>query len=87
MSVAESLWMGTELMLLGMGSVFSFLIVLVFTLKGMSAIAQRFGEDEPAQPSQATPATQVSQGINSNTDARLVAAISAAITRYRANHG
>ena len=87
MSVVESLLMGAEIMLLGMGTVFAFLIVLVFTLKGMSAIAQRLGEAQPAESTQAASAAPNTQDIDSDHDPRLVAVISAAIARYRTSHG
>ncbi len=39
---------GVELMLVGMGTVFAFLLILVFATKALSAVAQRFAEPWPA---------------------------------------
>ncbi len=69
---------GTELMVLGMGIVFGFLTVLVFTLRGMSYLADRLGQPEEAL--EAVPAP-----IDVSDNRQLVAVISAAISRYRAS--
>ena len=75
--VTDLLIQGSELMLLGMGIVFGFLTVLVFTLKGMSQLAARL---DATPPGQATP-----EPINVTDNRQLIAVISAAITRYRAS--
>lgn len=69
---------GVELMLLGMGIVFGFLIVLVFTLRGMSLLAGRLDDTELVEPAVPAP-------IDVSDHRRLVAVISAAIVRYRAS--
>ncbi len=70
---------GVELMLLGMGIVFGFLTVLVFTLRGMSSLANRLGEAEIVQP-------DVPEPIAVSDHRRLIAVISTAVARYRASH-
>lgn len=75
--VTDLLIQGVELMVLGMGIVFTFLTVLVFTLRGMSLLAERL-DDTP--PGSATP-----EPINISDDRQLVAVISAAVARYRAS--
>ena len=82
MPVSELLMEGVWLMLLGMGIVFTFLVVLVFVLYGMSHVTASFGGERPAEPAPAAagapvPPEQVS-------DNELIAVISAAVTRYRA---
>ena len=68
---------GTELMLIGMGTVFIFLSVLVVATKAMSAVVQRF-----------VPVRQVvnPQMVTDSTlpTAEEVAAVSAAIHQHRA---
>ena len=75
--VTDLLIQGSELMLLGMGIVFGFLTVLVFTLKGMSQLAARL---DTTPPGQATP-----EPINVTDNRQLIAVISAAVARYRAS--
>lgn len=81
MSVANLLLEGVELMLLGMGSVFIFLAVLVFVLKGMSRLAQLLAPEEV-----------IAAGVVSGTDQaadqedELLAVISAAVATYRSRH-
>jgi oxaloacetate decarboxylase gamma subunit len=64
-------------MLLGMGIVFGFLTVLVFTLRGMSMLADRLYKPEPVDADTAAP-------VNVADNRHLIAVISAAVTRYRA---
>jgi oxaloacetate decarboxylase gamma subunit len=65
-------------MLLGMGIVFGFLSILVFTLRGMSLLAGRL-DDSPEPES----AAQFPIDVADNR--QLVAVISAAVAHYRAS--
>lgn len=72
---------GAELMLLGMGAVFGFLTILVFVVKAVSALAQSLGGDEHDELS----ASVTARGAGTqNSDSNVVAAISAAVHRFRA---
>lgn len=82
MAMSELLLSGAELMLLGMGIVFIFLTILVFSLKGMCTLANWL-EDEEEQP-EAAPAMSVTDA--GAAEPAVVAAISAAISRFRAAH-
>jgi len=79
MTVADLFTEGVILMLLGMGSVFIFLVTLVLAMYGMSRLAHWLSPDEPATETPIFPA-----GVpRAETDSELVAVISAAISRYR----
>ena len=67
---------GFKLMLLGMGSVFIFLLMLVISMKLMSMLAQLL---EPAEAASSTIQPQLSTPAEQN----LVAVISAAVAAYR----
>jgi oxaloacetate decarboxylase (Na+ extruding) subunit gamma len=69
-------------MLLGMGSVFIFLIALVLALKGMSRLAQILEPEEVLAGS----STQTGIASKPDEDEELLAVISAAIARYRSQH-
>jgi len=73
-------------MLLGMGIVFTFLIVLVFALIGMSRLAAAVEAHHGiARPESTTPAAApVTPGATGNEEGEVIAAISAAITKFRA---
>lgn len=75
----ELLLQGFELLLLGMGIVFGFLTLLVFMLRGMSGLADRLAPhaEQLAEPT-APPGEPDHQ--------RVIAVISAAISRYRKSH-
>ena len=75
---ANLLIQGVELMLLGMGIVFGFLTILVFTLRGMSLLADRLHTPPVVEPA-------VPEPISVSDNRRLVAVISAAVSRYRAS--
>jgi len=75
---ANLLIQGIELMLLGMGIVFGFLTILVFTLRGMSRLADRL-DGTPA------PALAAPEPIDVSDNRQLVAVITAAVARYRAS--
>lgn len=79
MPFADQMIAGAELMLLGMGIVFSFLILLVFALKGMSFFASRYDVPEQAADNE--------QPATNGQDNEIVAVIVAAIKRYRQQHG
>jgi oxaloacetate decarboxylase gamma subunit len=79
MPVADLLLAGGELMLLGMGIVFGFLIILVFAMRGMSALAAFLDPDIEAE-SRSGAAEAVPQTPGQD---QLVAVVSAAVARYR----
>ena len=68
------------LMLIGMGIVFSFLLLLVGILRLMSALVLRLAPAEELQPSPSPAATP----LPADGSEDLIAVISAAIARYRA---
>lgn len=67
---------GVELMLVGMGIVFLFLALLVATVSLMSFVIQRYAPD-PLQ-------TETDHSPSSLRQDELIAAITAAVRRYRA---
>jgi len=73
---------GVGLMFLGMGIVFGFLTILVFTVMGMSALTARFGAVDHVEPSSHPPAA-----IDVSDHRQVVAVITAAVARYRASRG
>jgi len=79
MPVTELLKEGVELMLLGMGSVFVFLTMLVLALKLMSRLAQALAPQEAVVSS----STRAVISSKSGEEDELLAVISAAIARYR----
>ncbi len=58
MPIAELMSKGLELMFLGMGTVFVFLAVLVFSVTKMSEFVQKFEKSQP-QPQTAKPTVAV----------------------------
>ena len=79
MPITDLLMEGVNLMLLGMGSVFIFLSVLVLTMNGMSRLAQAISSDDNQET-----ITQVAAVPKAATHGdELIAVISAAISRYR----
>ncbi len=71
--MSELLASGVQLMLVGMGTVFSFLTLLVFAMLAMSKLVQRFA------PAETTPAPAVPKAH--------VAAITAALAQHRRQQG
>lgn len=71
-----------DLMLVGMGFVFSFLIILVFVTMLMSRIAGRIAPPEPARPTGGGSGGQGS--ADPMKDPKLKAVISEAVARHRA---
>ena len=82
MPVSELLMEGVRLMLLGMGIVFTFLIVLVFALYGMSRVAAVI-ERRRGAPSLPAAAEGTPHPVDHVADGELIAVIGAAIARYR----
>jgi oxaloacetate decarboxylase (Na+ extruding) subunit gamma len=79
MPMSELLSKGLELMILGMGTVFVFLAVLVFAVTKMSEFIQAYEKNNP-QPQSAPAVKPVAAGSDH------IAAISAAIHQYRSKH-
>ena len=77
MFAADLVYQGLELALIGMGSVFTFLTVLVLGTTLMSWIVQRFALEAPPTPRTGRP------GVAGKDDGEVVAAITAAIRAHR----
>ncbi len=84
MPIAELLLAGVQLLGLGMGIVFGFLLVLVFVLHGMSRLARALDSAYPTKVG-ATRAAGTSPPAPA-ADTELIAVISAAVARYRTRH-
>jgi oxaloacetate decarboxylase (Na+ extruding) subunit gamma len=84
MPVTDMLMSGVSLMLIGMGIVYTFLLVLVFVMKGMSKLALLLQpqESEEALSYQPAATAQGQDGMRGD----LIAVIGAAVSRYRASH-
>jgi oxaloacetate decarboxylase gamma subunit len=80
--VSELLMEGVRLMLLGMGIVFTFLIVLVFALYGMSRAAGAIERRQGAAPLPAA-AEGTPHPVDHAINGELIAVIGAAVARYR----
>jgi oxaloacetate decarboxylase gamma subunit len=76
--ITSLLMEGVNLMLIGMGSVFSFLALLVVAMYGMSRLAAMIGPEEVETQSRSFPLQQ-----GGTDDGEIIAVISAAINRYR----
>jgi oxaloacetate decarboxylase gamma subunit len=77
--MAELMGSGIELMLVGMGIVFLFLIMLVGAINGMTALVLRFFPE-------VTPTTISVPAAVIGTDKNTIAAITAALHAYRSKH-
>lgn len=78
--IAELISKGVELMFLGMGTVFVFLAVLVFVVGKMSVVVKNI---EKRYPPPAPKAKKRSPAPAASAGADHIAAISAAVHRYR----
>jgi len=67
------------LTLLGMGVVFSFLVILIFAITAMGKIVSKFVPEKEGKPA-------VSTVQRTGNDASVTAAISAAVNEYRKNN-
>ncbi|MCQ4346815.1 OadG family transporter subunit [Pseudomonas stutzeri] len=86
MTSGQLLLEGVELMLLGMGFVFTFLVLLIGAIRLMSQLIERFAPAAP-QPVAAPRVAQPSPAVVEQPDAELLAAIQAAIHLHRARRG
>lgn len=82
MPITDLLLEGVNLMFLGMGIVFGFLIVLVFTMLAMSKLADHLGGAGTKDEDELTRTATNNQTVEV-TDKDLVAVITAAVARYR----
>ncbi len=82
MNIEELIAQGVDLMLLGMGMVFFILSLLIFILKGVSALIHKYAPH--VEPPISVPQS-VSTPDKPVTDPELLTAISIAIHRYRSN--
>ena len=73
-----------QLMLIGMGTVFIILIMLIFLITIVSKTLIRFNLVDEPEPARA--ALGVSGQKATNTDNELIAVISSAITAYKKRH-
>ncbi|HFD13557.1 MAG TPA: sodium pump decarboxylase subunit gamma [Crenotrichaceae bacterium] len=71
---------GLELMLVGMGVVFAFLVLLVLTIKLVAKLLDKFA------PEQVTLTPVDKQPVTTSNASEITAAISVAVHKYRNNH-
>lgn len=75
--MTEMMNAGIELMLIGMGIVFTFLALLVVMVNFMTSVIQRYFPEAPVTE------TSPASASTSHTDAGVIAAISAAVHQHR----
>ncbi len=75
---------GGILMILGMGTVFVFLAVLIYTTKGISALCKKFVPAETSAP-KTTTAPKATSNSSANKDGEIAAAIAAAYSKSNKN--
>lgn len=85
MTPSELLLEGVELMLFGMGFVFTFLVLLVAVVSAMSRLINLFAPHTPA-PAISAAAPSI-KPANHEPDAEVLAAIQSAIHQHRARRG
>jgi oxaloacetate decarboxylase gamma subunit len=85
MPIEDLLLSGVNLMAIGMGIVFTFLLVLVFAMKGMSKLALMVTKRQGVIETLSTQPMAAGQGqVGMRGD--LIAVISAAVNHYRSIH-
>ena len=84
MTLTEQMTAGLELMVLGMGIVFIFLTILIFSLRGMTALATAL-QARTSETSEATSASPRPVTDHGAADPAVVLAITAAVNHYRAS--
>ncbi len=83
MPVTDLFWEGLDLVLLGMGIVFTFLALLVLAMNGMSRLAHALESKDIHETASLTVPAQ--GGVTGGGGGEFVAVITAAISRYRSN--
>jgi len=83
MPVSDLLVAGLKMMGMGMGIVFSFLILLVYTMKIMSRFAAKYYVEEPQFATKNAVRTNLPPTPHAKSDEQVVAVISAAVSRFR----
>ena len=83
MTPTELLLEGVELMLIGMGCVLAFLTLLIYAIRGMSILIERF----VPTPVRAAPVVRKQTAVAAPVDPLVIAAIQAAIHQHRAKRG
>lgn len=74
---------GGILLVLGMGTVFIFLAILIYATKLMSSVVKKIGPQEEVKPQNTSRNTKAETSAKKNDDAALAAAIAAAYDRER----
>ena len=85
MPISDLLMSGINLMAIGMGIVFTFLLILVFAMKGMSKFAMFVTERQGVTERVSSHPVTMGQG-QEGARGDLVAVIAAAINSYRTTH-
>ncbi|MEL0585428.1 MAG: OadG family protein [Candidatus Thiodiazotropha sp. (ex. Lucinoma kazani)] len=86
MPITDLLMSGVNLMGIGMTIVFTFLLVLVFAMKGMSKLALFVSERQGVSETLSSHPLTTGQGQQAGMRGDLVAVITAAINTYRTTH-
>lgn len=79
----DQLQNGLVLLLLGMGTVFVFLIILVFVIKAMSAIIRKVSPAKASAPVARPVAVTAAPAVSASADAEIAAAIVAAVAQSK----
>lgn len=77
-TLTSQLGFGAVLMLLGMATVFLFLVVLIFCTKAMSSIIGKRAKNVPAEAKKPATANASAKAAPASNDAAIAAAIAAA---------
>ncbi|MEE2731390.1 MAG: OadG family transporter subunit [Pseudomonadota bacterium] len=80
--MSNLLWEGVNLMMIGMGAVFVFLVLLVFATSIMSALISKL----LPEPNISSTPTATGHQPPQASDGQLMAVIAAAIHRHRSRH-
>ena len=82
LNMNEAMTQGVELMLVGMGIVFLFLVMLIVAVNAIAALVTKYFPEAEVQPANATPRPAPQSAGTSGT----TAAITAAVHQYKAKH-